>query len=359
MPVTASRKRDWCFTIHAGHFGDKSEEQVIEDLKKVVCNYIVFQQETGAAREGGIQRDHIQGYVMFSAAKTMQQAKRLLPCDAHLEMRMAEKISDAVKYCKKDATRRPGCNFVEIGVQPMDQGVKRTLAEACQLAKEKGVKRVALEMPEEFVKFHSGLAKLAHIAAGQALPQQRSVKVYYIWGDSGCGKSHWAEHYDTPENTYSTGDMPDKIWFGDYSTERTLIIEEFEGLCSPSIMKRMLDGFKMEVQTKGGFAWAQWDTVILTSNYPPEAQYDAAKNWFSVPPTAPGPFQRRFNTGGIIHGTGCYEQGNHIFDKPLPARNEEEAEGDVGPPVSPMDLNAMMETPAPADLGWMEEFLGN
>jgi len=313
----AGRKRDWCFTIHSGHHGDKSELDIIGALKLLICTYIVFQLETG----GELGRDHIQGYVMFKAQKTMQQAKKLLPCDAHLEMRMADKISDAVKYCKKDDTRRPGTMWFEAGEQPMDHGVKRTLQDAIDVAKVKGFKRAMLELPEVTIRYAKGLQVYAHLAAGERIGQSRPVQVYYVWGDSGCGKSWWANTlFDLPENTYTTTDMPDKIWMGNYAGERTLVIEEFESLCNHSILKCMLEGYKMEFQTKGGFVWAEWDTVILTSNVDPMLAYDAKINWWSVLPTPPGPFQRRFSTGGIHHGTGNYEMGTAHFDPALPTR---------------------------------------
>ncbi len=313
----AGRKRDWCFTIHSGHFGDKTEQQVIDGLLKVNCAYMVFQQETG----GELGRDHLQGYVMFTAQKTLQQAKRLLPCDAHLEMRMAAKISDAIKYCKKLDTRRPGCCHYEFGTEPMDTGVKRTLQDAIAIAKDKGYKRAMLDLPDVTIRYAKGLKKYAHIAAGERIPQSRPVTVYYVWGDSGSGKSWWANTlYDSPDNTYTTTDMPDKIWMGNYAGERTLVINEFNSKCDSSILKCMLEGYKMEFQTKGGFVWAEWDTVIITSNTDPKLIYDASINWWSVLPTPPGPFQRRFASGGIIHAEGNYEMGTATFDTTLPTR---------------------------------------
>ncbi len=341
----AGRKKDWCFTAHAGNYGDKTEQEVIVELLETVCTYIVFQQETGAARDGGIQRDHIQGYVMFKSLKTLAQAQTALGMgNVHMEHRQAPKISDAVKYCKKDDTRRPGCTPFEMGVEPMDQGVKRTLHEACELAKTKGFKRAMLDMPDVVVRYARGLREYAHIAGGERIAQQRPVKVYYVWGDSGCGKSWWANTlFDTPSDTYTTTDMPDKIWMGNYAGERTLVIEEFESLCNHSILKCMLEGYKMEFQTKGGFVWSEWETVILTSNVDPRVAYDAKINWWSVLPTPPGPFQRRFSTGGIHHGTGNYEMGNASFDPPLPLREQ-------GVPAVAPDSGAAPDDPIDIDV---------
>ncbi len=318
--MAGARKKDYCFTVHAGHFGDDyhTEQDAIDRLKLTDCVYIVFQPEDG----GQLGRPHLQGYVMFKSLKTLVGAQTALGINCHVEHRQAPKISDAVEYCKKDDTRRLGTTWWEKGVQPMDQGKKRTLQDAIDVAKTKGFKRAMLELPEVTIRYAKGLREYAHIAAGESIPRQRPVKVYYIWGDSGCGKSFWANTlFDSSDNTYTTTDMPDKIWMGNYSGERTLVIEEFKSLCNDSILKCMLEGYKMEFQNKGGFVWAQWDTVILTSNVDPTLAYDPQINWWSVLPTPPGPFQRRFATGGIIHGTGNFEMGTAQFDTPLPLRN--------------------------------------
>ncbi len=172
----AGRKKDWCWTIHSGHFGDKTEEQICTELKLMDCVYVVFQLETG----GELGRDHIQGYVMFKTLKSMAQVKALMPCGAHLEHRQAPKISDAVNYCKKDDTRRPGTMWFEKGEMPMDQGQKRGLVDAIEIAKTKGFKRAMLDVPEVTIRYAKGLKEYAHIAAGERIPQSRPVKVYYV-----------------------------------------------------------------------------------------------------------------------------------------------------------------------------------
>ncbi len=354
MAVTNSRKKDWCFTIHSGHFGDNTEEQVIEELKKVNCTYIVFQQESG----GSLGRDHLQGYVMYKTLKTLAGAKALLPCDAHMEMRAAPKISDAVDYCKKDDTRRAGCAPYEAGIQPMDQGVKRTLAEACELAKTSGYKAVAKEMPEEYVRYHRGLQSLDNIHGQDRVPRHRDIEIIVLYGPSGCGKSYFAEHYDEAENTYPTGDLAD-LWLDGYSSERTLVIEEMEGKTPYRQLLRLLDGYRYNMPTKGGHIWAHYTTVVITSNNRPEQWY-GEDMWSTDPRVPESPLQRRITS--IHAGSGVWP--NNMWDVPLPARDADaapdhadEAEGDLAP-VSPMDLNNLGQTPGPADLGWMEEFLG-
>ncbi len=317
-----ARKTDWCFTVHAGHYGDyENEKAVMDRVSMTECKYIVFQQETGAAREGGVKRDHLQGYVMFNAQKTMTAAQAALGVACHMEVRQ-RKISEAANYCKKDDTRRAGCSFFEKGEQPMDQGQKRTLRDACVLAAAEGAKRVALEMPEEYVKYHAGLGKLANIAAEDRIPANRDVNVICVVGDPGCGKSWFAEHYDTADNTYPMGDS-DPVWVDGYWGQRTIVIEEMAALMPFGFLKRLLDGYRVNMPTKGGFIWGEFDTVILTSNEMPDRWYnmDPNNHWnFAYNPeeakSIGGPLQRRITS---IHvGTGKYP--NTEWDVDLPVR---------------------------------------
>ncbi len=320
--AAGGRKRDWCITVHAGHWGDyESEAAVMDRMSTTTCEYLVFQQETGAAREGGVQRDHLQGYVMFKQAKTLQAAQTALGVSCHLEPRRAAKISAAIKYCKKAETRREGCNFFEKGEMPMDHGVKRGLAAACALAAQKdgGAKRVARDMPEEYAKYHRGLEKIEQIAAGDRLPTWRDVKVIVVVGDSGCGKSYFAEHYDEREHTYPMGDS-DPVWVDGYNNERTIVIEEFAAAMPFRFLLRLLDGYRLNMPSKGGFIWGQHTTVILTSNIPPDRWYNNADNqWsFDTSAVAAGPLQRRIHS--IHTGTGVYKNGTAAWDIALPTR---------------------------------------
>ncbi len=350
-----SRSYDYCFTIHAGNFGNKTEEEVIETLKGTVCKYIVFQQETGAAREGGLQRDHIQGYVMFKGQKTLKAAQTALGFPTcHMERRMADNISDAIKYCKKQDTRRPGKTWHEVGIEPMDQGKKRTVEEAITCAKEHGIKRVALEHSRVFMQYHAGLTKLANIAAEDKLPDWRNVNVIVVVGDSGCGKSWFAEHYDTRDNTYPMADS-DPVWVDGYWGQRTIVVEEMDAQMPFRFLLRLLDGYRLNMPTKGGFIWGEHTTVIITSNTPPDRWYNdgIANTWsFDLQHMVAGPLQRRINS--IHTGTGVYP--NTVWDVALPIRpapaegQERPQEPAVAPDSGAMPDDLVMEDLPPTNV---------
>ena len=283
--------------------GEKTEDEVVEELKQLDCEYIVFQKETG----GQLGRDHIQGYVYFSNPKMMGGVKRLLPCDAHLEKRQAPTVSDAANYCKKDETRRPGTTFFEKGVQPMDQGKKRTLKEACDLLEEGGIEAVIDAHPDTFVQYSRGLEKLAHHYQTKKLKtQHRNVEVMICWGDPGSGKSYWAQNY-CPQSSFNlpVANKGGVTWFDGYSGEKCLVIEDFTGKVDYRNLLQYLDNYPLQVQVKGGYVWAEWEMVIITSNFEPNTWYSMDDgDWWSTDDSLKGPLQRRVNL--ISHWKGAY-----------------------------------------------------
>ena len=68
-------------------------------------------------------------------------------------------------------------------------------------------------------------------------------------------------------------------WFHNYSGEKAIIIDEFEGQWTLAYLKEVLDGWKMSFQTKKGFVYAEWQLVVITSNLAPQEWYN---NWEGV-----------------------------------------------------------------------------
>lgn len=116
--------------------------------------YGVYQREKG---EQGTE--HFQGYVEFSTKKTFAALKTWLPT-AHFEVRKGTR-EQARNYCMKEDTRVDGP--WEHGTWATQQGKRTDLEGAVQTLKAHGIKRVAQEHPEVFVKFHKGLRELAAV----------------------------------------------------------------------------------------------------------------------------------------------------------------------------------------------------
>lgn len=287
----SGRKKGWVFTIYAG---DATLTGRADACKEVECEYMVFQEEK--CPDTG--RHHLQGWVYFKNARSFQAVKNTMP-QCNLEMQRGTN-SQAADYCKKaDSRVRDGLVY-EAGTMPGDAGRQSSLGDACACVKESGMKRVWSEMPEQFVRNHTGLGKLARLEARAKIPRVREVKVYYVWGETGCGKSWWAEHFEEEEDEcYSMGD-DGKGWFGNYEGERTLIIEEFMGKMEYRFFLRLLDGYKMDLDVKGAHVPAAFTTLILTSNQPPSHCYISEDAWGCA---GQSPLERRLE-GRVFHGVG-------------------------------------------------------
>lgn len=101
-------------------------------------------------------------------------------------------------------------------------------------------------------------------------PKMRpKLRVIVLWGDAGTGKSRWA--WDNFPDLYSkpTGD-----WWDGYTGQDTILLDDYYGGIQYSEFLKVLDIYPYQVPVKGSFVHAQWTTVIITSNKPPEQWYN-------------------------------------------------------------------------------------
>ncbi len=307
MPRAAAttRGRGWCFTYWPGSRGDLTEDDVIAVLKAMPTRqYLVVQKETGKQGNQAEEGDHLQGWIYFKNAATFAQVKARLIGTPHIEFQEGSN-TEAAEYCKKEETRREP--FEEIGDMPQDNGGggSSKLLEAIKYAEANGIGKTMDqdEYKVHYARTYNGMQKLANRAAAKRIPMMRPMMIYYIWGDSDAGKSHWASSRFAPDDTFVVSDTKN-TWFDNYQGESCVILDEFGGHTDFELLKRLLDGSKMNIPTKGSHVYGEYSTVIITSNYHPNTLYDQGKNFFSNPPQAPGPLQRRISTGGLFEVRG-------------------------------------------------------
>lgn len=114
--------------------------------------YAVYQKE----KSPSTGQLHFQGYMEFSKPVKFGGLKKWSPT-AHFEERKGTR-EQARDYCMKSESRVE--DPVEYGEFGSGQGRRSDLASACSIVKESGVKRVAEELPEVYVKYHKGLKEL-------------------------------------------------------------------------------------------------------------------------------------------------------------------------------------------------------
>lgn len=217
-------------------------------------------------------KEHLQGYVHLDQARNLQWCKNHLSESAHFEIRRGSH-DDAVAYCSKVETRKPGESPVFFGQPPVNQG-KRNDIKALKEAVDSGI--AELELWD--THFSSMLRYYKAVSQYRILrdpPRSNPCYSYCFWGPSGTGKSHMATilasklsnepPFWLPAPNSSTG----ALWWDGYTGQKVVIIDEFYGWIPHPTCLRICDRYDLTVQTKGGSRRLLAEHVIFTSNKSP------------------------------------------------------------------------------------------
>lgn len=249
------RKRHWCFTSYLPVM------EVKFDPFKV--RYCIYQQEICPLT----LRAHWQGYIEFFNNVRRTQVKAVIG-ECHAEPRMGSRVA-ARDYCRKKETAVAGTQF-EFGLWRQDVNQKRKLSD--MLLADMTLDEIVNTSPISFVRYHRGLEKLYSLRQAKKAKAFRNVEVIVLVGPTGCGKTRRAaaepDHFFMPATTTC-------LWFDGYKRQKCLVMDDFYGNVKYGLLLRILDGHELQLPIKGGFIWAMWSKVIITSNKHPREWYKA------------------------------------------------------------------------------------
>jgi hypothetical protein len=203
------------------------------------------------------QTPHLQGYVAWDNPRSLDAFKTAISQKLHLEKTRGTP-QQASDYCKKDG------KFEEFGELPR-QGERTDWCVAVEQIKSGTPVEEVVESQPQLLPC---IRALDAYKAKTLKPLNRDVEVIVIWGDSGSGKSRWA--YDNYPDLYS---KPPGKWWDGYTGQETILLDDYYGYIPYTELLNVLDRYPYHAEIKGGFVWAQWKRVILTSNRPPEQWY--------------------------------------------------------------------------------------
>ncbi len=246
------KKRHWCFTSYL--------EVLPVTFDKNIVRYCIYQREVCPETK----KEHFQGYIEFFDGKRLLQVKSVLG-ECHLEPRFGSR-TEAREYCRKKASAIAGSQF-EFGEWREDSTRKRKLCD--MLRTDMSLKELIQETPHLYVLYHRGLEKLYARRKEEYARRFRKVTVDVLIGDTGCGKTKRA----TAGIDWFIMPCSEKLWFDGYRGQKTLIIDDFYGGIKYAFLLRILDGHSLQLPVKGGFVWALWNKVIITSNAEPNLWY--------------------------------------------------------------------------------------
>jgi len=247
--------RSFCFTSFS-----------IPEPKKEEIRYIIYQKE----RCPTTNKIHWQGYAEFNSPIRIARAQRICGIGkSHVEKRKGTR-EQARAYCMKPDTQidQP----IEYGDwNAGGQGSRTDLKLIFDKIKAGTPMIEVMETdPTLYCKYRNGIKDYKFECLKSKTNKFRKVTVEVHWGEAGAGKTrHCVESH--PEAFKM--DFDDQLWWDGYEGEETIILNDFYGNIKYHKLLDLLDGYKMRLPVKGGFTYANWNKVLITSNKPPEQWY--------------------------------------------------------------------------------------
>lgn len=203
-------------------------------------------------------KKHYQCYVELNAPQRPSYIKKLFEDKTiHIEARRGTR-DQARTYCMKEN------NFTEYGNWSAGGQGSRTDLKSIVTDMTNGTKtltEVMLESPETYCRYRGGLRDIDAIIKKKNSTEFRNVNVIFITGPTGTGKTKLAM-----QNSTFKIEGSELQWFDGYTDDQTITIDEYDNNVPITKLLNLLDGYQLRLPIKGGFTYANWKTVYITSN---------------------------------------------------------------------------------------------
>lgn len=243
--------RFWVFTLN--------NPKYLLDLSDINnVRYCIYSEECS---ESGT--NHFQGYIEFNRTVRLAACLKAIP-KAHFEPRRGTQ-QQAIDYAsKQDGTHVDGPHVY--GEPTKGQGSRSDLLEIKKALDEgMSMQQISENFFSQFIRYNRGFYEynMLHLPT-----ERRKPLVSYYYGPTGCGKSLTAE-LCFPDAYWKS---PNK-WWGGYNGSSTIILDDFYGWLPFHDMLRLLDGYPLRVERKGGELPVTSARIIITSNRLPTQLY--------------------------------------------------------------------------------------
>ena len=286
------RARNFCGTLHSapkdGTNEEEAEKDLIERFNQTTLTdsalWVVAQLERGAEGKLHIQwSGALKNAAVTKATNLGKVAERFGYPKSHVEV-MRGNTSQARAYCTKTETREPGTEPKEVGIMPVGQGSRQDVVHLVLSLKNGDIPWDEVDEQEPFLASrHHGLIRRLYVKEMQKLYRKKAPKCYWLWGETGSGKSYDSFHkYSKPE-WLGTGEAylkshnggGKKWWDGfDPMKCKTLILNEYRGGLEFSLLMQIADEHPMKVAVRGeDDRPLLFDTLVVNSVMHPRDVY--------------------------------------------------------------------------------------
>lgn len=171
---------------------------------------------------------------------------------------------DSEKYCKKSGEYQCIGEYVK-------QGQQSGLVDIYRRIEDENISE--LKISREYPLLHARNHRAFQVKRGLELETKtrkfRDVIVKVHQGATGLGKTRKALYEDDSKEMKSDLYLIDGCsmqWFDGYEGQSILVIDEYSNDVKISRLLRLLDGHQLRLPVKGGHTYANWKTVVITTN---------------------------------------------------------------------------------------------
>lgn len=199
---------------------------------------------------------HLQGVAFFTKQIDFKSIRTLFK-NNHIEKIIS--LDNALNYCKKTG------DFFEVG-KVGSQG-SRTDLEDFRDAIIEDMSDIDLlqNYPHQFFKYERMINKVRLMYKNDYYSKnQREVKVIYLTGKAGVGKTRFIyDNYDINDvYRVSNYDHP----FDEYQGQKILVLDEFNSSIELRLLLNILDRYPLQLPARYANKWACYETVFIISN---------------------------------------------------------------------------------------------
>lgn len=289
---------------------EKIHKTLIEEFETL--QYYCMSDEIG---EEGTYHTHI--YVFFTSRVRFSTVKKNFP-PAHIELASGthkqnrEYVLKGGKWegTEKADTSVPG-TFFEWGTMPTSRGKDMLMDKLYNMVADGLTDGEILAENHDYVKYLDTIARLRKTLLIEKYKGHRrlNLRVHYISGDTGTGKTRGVLDKEGDANVYRVTDYDHP--FDSYDMQPVLCLDEFRSNLKLTLMLDLLDIYPLELPARYSNRFACFETVYIVSNWALEDQYREVQD--SHPATWKA-LLRRIHTVTVYDGNGQLHKYHSVQD---------------------------------------------
>jgi hypothetical protein len=272
------RKTSYIFTINNPRQEDFEELETLESYEDL--RYMCFQGE-----KGEMGTHHLQGYMEFMRAIDITVIKKFMK-RAHLEIRRGTRAQArhycmkpcndencVSEHCKKATKEDIWLPFQEVGTW-RENNKSTWWQKICTMIDEGKTDYEIFKAIPEAIAQHRAIDKYRKVSEEASTIEteidpsrdwRRELKVYYIYGRTGIGKTYSV--LSNFKNVY-VANMYDKHPFDKYTGQNVLLIDEFTDKRHITYYLRLLDIYPVQLPCRYENTWLRATKIFVCSNTP-------------------------------------------------------------------------------------------